>query len=176
MADFTDMIERFIIRSDELCPKFDVIFIDEAQDLSPIQWKMYDELRKNSKHFYFEINCMSQTFGANYLRQFTGTYQGTVYYKGAPSPGPAYTGTYGSYFSTQWTGPGLSQRIYISGSGPINGGGEWVGPGPPAPTQNWVGLYAVYYTRAYAGNYATNYQKAYTLKALLSFPLEMEVW
>ncbi len=51
MADFTDMIERFIIRSDELCPKFDVIFIDEAQDLSPIQWKMYDELRKNSKHF-----------------------------------------------------------------------------------------------------------------------------
>ena len=34
----------------ELCPKYDVIFIDEAQDLSPIQWKMYDILKKNSNH------------------------------------------------------------------------------------------------------------------------------
>ena len=34
----------------ELCPKYDVVFIDEAQDLSPIQWKMYDVLKKNSKH------------------------------------------------------------------------------------------------------------------------------
>ena len=24
--------------------------VDEAQDLSPIQWKMYDILKKNSKH------------------------------------------------------------------------------------------------------------------------------
>jgi len=34
----------------ELCPKYDVVFIDEAQDLSPIQWKMFDVLKKNSKH------------------------------------------------------------------------------------------------------------------------------
>ena len=34
----------------ELCPKYDVVFIDEAQDLSPIQWKMVDILKKNSKH------------------------------------------------------------------------------------------------------------------------------
>jgi len=47
LVDFTDMIERFI--ESNLCPKFDVIFIDEAQDLSPIQWKMYDILKKNSK-------------------------------------------------------------------------------------------------------------------------------
>jgi DNA helicase-2/ATP-dependent DNA helicase PcrA len=33
-----------------LCPKYDVVFVDEAQDLSPIQWKMYDILKKNSKH------------------------------------------------------------------------------------------------------------------------------
>ena len=45
---FTDMIERFNLS--ELCPKYDVVFIDEAQDLSPIQWKMYDILKKNSKH------------------------------------------------------------------------------------------------------------------------------
>ena len=47
LKDFTDMIEEFIVSN--LCPTFDVIFIDEAQDLSPIQWKMYDLLKKNSK-------------------------------------------------------------------------------------------------------------------------------
>ena len=41
------MIEKFV--SSELCPKFDVVFIDEAQDLSPIQWKMYDIIKKNTK-------------------------------------------------------------------------------------------------------------------------------
>ena len=48
LVDFTDMIERFNVA--ELCPKYDVIFVDEAQDLSPIQWKMYDILKKNSKY------------------------------------------------------------------------------------------------------------------------------
>jgi len=48
LVDFTDMIERFNVA--ELCPKYDVIFVDEAQDLSPIQWKMYNILKKNSKH------------------------------------------------------------------------------------------------------------------------------
>ena len=48
LVDFTDLIEKFNVS--ELCPKYDVVFIDEAQDLSPIQWKMYDILKKNSKH------------------------------------------------------------------------------------------------------------------------------
>jgi len=48
LVDFTDMIEKFNVA--ELCPKYDVIFVDEAQDLSPIQWKMYDILKKNSKY------------------------------------------------------------------------------------------------------------------------------
>ena len=48
LVDFTDMIERFNVA--EMCPKYDVIFVDEAQDLSPIQWKMYDILKKNSKY------------------------------------------------------------------------------------------------------------------------------
>jgi len=47
LYDFTDMIEKFVLS--ELCPKFDVVFIDEAQDLSPIQWKMYDIIKKNTK-------------------------------------------------------------------------------------------------------------------------------
>ncbi len=48
LVDFTDMIEKF--NESKLCPDFDVIFIDEAQDLSPIQWKMYDILKTHSKH------------------------------------------------------------------------------------------------------------------------------
>ena len=40
LIDFNDMILDFV-KSDK-SPKFDVVFIDEAQDLSPIQWKMYD--------------------------------------------------------------------------------------------------------------------------------------
>ena len=48
LKDYTDMIENFIVS--ELCPQYDVVFIDEAQDLSPIQWKMFDLLKKNSKH------------------------------------------------------------------------------------------------------------------------------
>jgi DNA helicase-2/ATP-dependent DNA helicase PcrA len=48
LVDFTDMIEKFIVSG--LCPKLDVAFIDEAQDLSPIQWKMCEEIIKNSKY------------------------------------------------------------------------------------------------------------------------------
>ena len=36
LYDFTDMIEKFNVA--KLCPKYDVVFVDEAQDLSPIQW------------------------------------------------------------------------------------------------------------------------------------------
>ncbi len=48
LVDFTDMIEKFIVSG--LCPKLDVAFIDEAQDLSPIQWKMCEEIIENSKY------------------------------------------------------------------------------------------------------------------------------
>ena len=48
LKDFTDMIEKFNVA--EMCPKYDIVFIDEAQDLSPIQWKMVDIIRENSKY------------------------------------------------------------------------------------------------------------------------------
>ena len=48
LRDFTDMIEQFNVS--ELCPKYDIVFIDEAQDLSPVQWKMVDIIRENSKY------------------------------------------------------------------------------------------------------------------------------
>ena len=45
------MINQFIAKP-HLCPKFKVIFVDEAQDLSPLQWKMYDLLNSNSDDVY----------------------------------------------------------------------------------------------------------------------------
>ena len=48
--DYTDMLEVFV--SMNLSPKLDVVFVDEAQDLSPIQWKMVELLEKNSKECY----------------------------------------------------------------------------------------------------------------------------
>jgi len=45
--DFTDMIENFI-RSD-VCPDIEALFVDEAQDLSTLQWSMVNVLRRNPR-------------------------------------------------------------------------------------------------------------------------------
>ena len=44
------MLELFLHR--DLCPKLEVVFIDEAQDLSPIQWEMVRRLEERSKICY----------------------------------------------------------------------------------------------------------------------------
>jgi len=50
--DFVDMIEQFIIEGTS--PKFDLLIIDEAQDLTPLQWRMVKEvLVPNSKKVYY---------------------------------------------------------------------------------------------------------------------------
>jgi len=48
--DFTDMILEFVKRKKS--PKFKLLIIDEAQDLSAIQWNMVDILSKNATHTY----------------------------------------------------------------------------------------------------------------------------
>ena len=50
LYDYTDMLEVFVNMN--LAPRLEVVFIDEAQDLSPIQWKMVELLEKNSKECY----------------------------------------------------------------------------------------------------------------------------
>lgn len=50
LYDFNDMI-KMLIDYDKI-PKFDVVFIDEAQDLSPLQWKLYDKLKETTKNIY----------------------------------------------------------------------------------------------------------------------------
>ena len=50
LEDYAGMLECFLER--KLCPKLEVVFIDEAQDLSPIQWEMVNMLEKNSDTCY----------------------------------------------------------------------------------------------------------------------------
>ena len=50
MLDYGDMLTRFI--NEDVAPKFDVLFIDEAQDLSPLQWKMVRALWSRSSKTY----------------------------------------------------------------------------------------------------------------------------
>lgn len=48
--DFTDIIEEFIQIGH--APEFDVLFVDEAQDLSPIQWTMVAKLAEKAGEVY----------------------------------------------------------------------------------------------------------------------------
>lgn len=48
--DYSDMLTAFVEQS--LCPRLEVVIIDEAQDLSALQWKMVDLLAANAKHVY----------------------------------------------------------------------------------------------------------------------------
>ena len=48
LYDFNDIINNVLNK----VPDFDVVFIDEAQDLSPLQWKLYDKLKEKSKDLY----------------------------------------------------------------------------------------------------------------------------
>ena len=50
LKDFNDLLEDFITK--EINPSFEVLFIDEAQDLSLIQWEMVRAIWKNSKKTY----------------------------------------------------------------------------------------------------------------------------
>ncbi len=50
IVDFNDIITE-VIKSNKI-PRFKAIFIDEAQDLSPLQWKLYDKLKEHCDQIY----------------------------------------------------------------------------------------------------------------------------
>ena len=52
LYDFTDMLAEFVRQSDKYCPHFDLCFLDEAQDLSNLQWDIAHILDGNSKRMY----------------------------------------------------------------------------------------------------------------------------
>ena len=49
--DFTDMLERFI--EDCAAPSLDILFVDEAQDLSTLQWKMVDKFAADTPEVWY---------------------------------------------------------------------------------------------------------------------------
>ena len=51
LMDFTDLLERMVEQSERL-PELDVLIIDEAQDLSRLQWKLVMALAEKSKRTY----------------------------------------------------------------------------------------------------------------------------
>jgi DNA helicase-2/ATP-dependent DNA helicase PcrA len=48
LIDFTDMIAKFLKQDKLKIPQFKVIFVDEAQDLSLIQWAMINKIEKDT--------------------------------------------------------------------------------------------------------------------------------
>ena len=50
LIDYDDMLEQFI--EQDISPSFEVLFIDEAQDLSPLQWRMVRTLWAKANKTY----------------------------------------------------------------------------------------------------------------------------
>jgi DNA helicase-2/ATP-dependent DNA helicase PcrA len=50
LLDFTDMLDLFI--KEDTVPQLDIIFVDEAQDLTTKQWKVIEKLTSNCKFRY----------------------------------------------------------------------------------------------------------------------------
>ena len=66
LIDYNDMLNRFIDQiqlPNAKVPKFDVIFIDEAQDLSLLQWKMIKALQPHTKDIYIAGDDDQAIFG-----------------------------------------------------------------------------------------------------------------
>ena len=61
LIDYNDMIKKFT--DQQQCPSFEVVFIDEAQDLSLLQWDMIKLLQQNSKDVYIAGDDDQAIFG-----------------------------------------------------------------------------------------------------------------
>jgi superfamily I DNA/RNA helicase len=51
LLDFTDLLERVVVETDQL-PSLEVLIVDEAQDLSRLQWQLVEALAKKSKRVF----------------------------------------------------------------------------------------------------------------------------
>jgi len=51
LIDFTDLLQMFL-DSEQACPHFELCFMDEAQDLSPLQWDIAHKIDSRSSRMY----------------------------------------------------------------------------------------------------------------------------
>lgn len=63
LLDFTDLLEMFAEADDTYYPQLEVVIIDEAQDLSPLQWKIADRLIKRATKAYIAGDDDQAIFG-----------------------------------------------------------------------------------------------------------------
>ena len=79
------MIDRFIV--EEQAPRLEVLIVDEAQDLAPIQWRMvHDVLKPRAKRIYFagdDDQCIYSWMGVD-VRDFLNASDCLLYT--SPSP------------------------------------------------------------------------------------------
>lgn len=64
--DFTDMLERYLNEGAQVM--VDHVIVDEAQDLSKLQWAVVEKLCKHAKHIYIagdDDQCIHEWNGAN---------------------------------------------------------------------------------------------------------------
>ena len=52
LYDYTDILEWFAEHGSRVCPNYAVTFLDEAQDLSPLQWEIAHILNQSSQRMY----------------------------------------------------------------------------------------------------------------------------
>ena len=52
LVDYTDMLSLFVKSYETICPSFKLCFLDEAQDLSPLQWDIAHALDDKSEKMY----------------------------------------------------------------------------------------------------------------------------
>tara|TARA_R100001377_G_scaffold39722_1_gene22189 strand:+ start:1750 stop:3246 length:1497 start_codon:yes stop_codon:yes gene_type:complete len=50
LVDYTDMLHKFLVEG--TVPELDVMFVDEAQDLSPLQWAVVRKVAEKAKKIY----------------------------------------------------------------------------------------------------------------------------
>ena len=62
LRDFTDMLVE-LSKNEALIPKLKVVFLDEAQDLTPLQWKIAQLLDDNAEKFYIAGDDDQGIFG-----------------------------------------------------------------------------------------------------------------
>jgi len=63
LYDFTDMLEMFSNAFDDAYPTFDAVIIDEAQDLTPLQWKIVRRIIEMTKLSYVAGDDDQAIFG-----------------------------------------------------------------------------------------------------------------
>lgn len=63
LVDFTDMLERFCSEGNFQIPEFDLLCMDEAQDMSRLQWDMADKLIARSKQTFIAGDDDQAIFG-----------------------------------------------------------------------------------------------------------------